>query len=157
MRKIQLSQNFIVLVDDSDYDRVIKFKWYAKYDKRAKRWYVRRNKTKHQTYQMLHRFILDAPSNMQVDHINNNPLDNRKENLRLATNTQNSRNSVKPSNNSSGYKGVYWNKAAKKWHAQIRIDNGKRLYLGLFSDVKDAYTAYCEAAEKYHGEFKRLD
>lgn len=87
-----------------------------------------------------------------VDHINGNGLDNRRENLRLATTSQNNQNSRLPRTNTSGYKGVYWEKKRAKWHAQITINN-ICIFLGRFEDKEIAYQAYCEAAIKYHGEF----
>ena len=87
-----------------------------------------------------------------LDHINNNKLDNRIENLRPATNSENIQNSKKSSINVSGYKGVSFHKNVKKWCAQIRI-NKKLKYLGCFSTPEEAHQAYCQAADKHFGEF----
>lgn len=73
----------------------------------------------------------------QIDHIDGNPKNNRIENLREATNSQNNHNKGKPRSNTSGYKGVSYCKAAKKWEAYITIDT-KRKYLGLFECPKEA-------------------
>ena len=106
--------------------------------------------------QLLHRVIakltgLDTSD--QIDHKDRNPRNNLLFNLRPATNAQNRANSK--SYNESGYKGVYWNKRAQKWMAQITV-NRKKIYLGLFDDPKKAHVAYCKAARKYHGEFARV-
>ena len=76
------------------------------------------------------------PTN-QIDHIDGNPKNNCIENLREATNSQNNHNKAKPTNNTSGYKGVSYCKAAKKWETYITIDR-KRKYLGLFECPKEA-------------------
>jgi hypothetical protein len=100
----------------------------------------------------LHRYIISAPEGMYVDHINCNTLDNRRENLRLCTMTENMRNRGKYHNNTVGYRGVTFHKRDNRFQAQIRID-GKRLFLGYFLTAEDAHEAYKEASIKYHGEF----
>jgi len=116
------------------------------------------NGSKHSLF--LHRAILQRvlgrkllPSEI-VDHKDGNPLNNRRDNLRLATKVDNQRNSRKPKNNTSGYKGVY--KHAGRWVAMIRTNENKK-HLGRFDTPEEAYEAYCEAAKKYHGEFARLE
>lgn len=92
----------------------------------------------------------------QIDHVNGNRLDNRICNLRDATHAENQRNSKRPKSNTSGIKGVYWDKRSKKWGAHIRFGN-KMLNLGRFSEKEDAAAAYKLAALKYHGDFAKLD
>lgn len=88
----------------------------------------------------------------EVDHINGNGLDNRRSNLRLATRSENGRNSRTRSDNTSGFKGVFWDKAAQKWRARIVVD-GRRLYLGYYTDLVAAARMYDAAALAYHGAF----
>lgn len=88
----------------------------------------------------------------QADHINGNGLDNRRENLRLATKSQNNANRRISKNNKSGYKGVSWHKASGKWVAGIKV-NGKSINLGGYDTPEQAHKAYCDAAIKYFGEF----
>lgn len=92
----------------------------------------------------MHRLILSFP-NKEVDHINRNKCDNRRHNLRLVDRSTNSFNTGLRSINTSGYKGVSYNKNARKYSAQITI-NGKRNYLGLFITPEEAYEAYIKAA-----------
>ena len=101
----------------------------------------------------LHRYIMNCPEDMVVDHINHNTLDNRKENLRICTKKQNERNIKLRSNNVSGYTGVGFHKETNKWRAYIQKDN-KLITLGLFKNKKDAIKARKEAEKKYFGEFR---
>jgi len=85
--------------------------------------------------------ITDSSDNNFIDHINNNSLDNRIENLRILTNQQNLWN--------TNAKGYYWNKQNNKWQAQIKINNKKK-YLGIFTEEEDARQAYLNAKDLYH-------
>lgn len=89
-----------------------------------------------------------------VDHINLDTGDNRWVNLRQATKSQNRFNTSAPSTNSSGVKGVHFNKEAGKWHAQITVDK-KRYHLGYFLDIADAEEARYNKAKELHGRFLR--
>lgn len=110
--------------------------------------------------QYMHRTILERMIGRTLlteeiaDHINGNPLDNRRANLRLATRSQNNMNRKKSSRNKSGFKGVSLHKQNGKWVARIGKD-GKYKHLGLFNTPEEAYAAYCEAAKDkdWHGEF----
>jgi hypothetical protein len=96
--------------------------------------------------------VSNCPDDKIVDHINGNTLDNRKINLRICTAGENNCNQRKRSDNTSGYRGVSYNKEKKRWVAYIS-KNGKRYSLGYFFDIEKAHVAYCIASEKYHGEF----
>lgn len=89
---------------------------------------------------------------MFIDHINGDPSDNRIENLRIASMSENMRNRSKQSNNTSGYKGVFWHKGSRKYKAVITV-NGKQISLGYFIDPKEAHDAYINASHTYHKEF----
>jgi hypothetical protein len=104
----------------------------------------------------MHRLILGAPRGKVVDHVNGNGLDNRRDNIRLCTISQNNANRIgrRPA---SGFKGVYrTDTAASRWLAQIWFDGTTRR-LGVFSDAREAAHAYDEAARKVFGEFARLN
>lgn len=138
------------------------FRWYTlKPSKKHRSRYVAREeqlangKTKHQ---YLHREVMERvlgrklKRSEHIDHIDGNGLNNQRDNLRLATPSQNAMNRPKQNNNTSGYKGVSWSKKSGKWIAKIKV-NGKSIYLGSFDSIEDAYEFYCNAVEKYHGEF----
>jgi hypothetical protein len=90
----------------------------------------------------------------QIDHVNGNRLDNRIANLRAATNAENCRNAKKGKNNRSGFVGVTFHKAARKWAAGIMY-NRKHIYLGLYEDIQDAVNARKQAEVVYFGEFAK--
>jgi len=90
----------------------------------------------------------------EVDHRNNIKHDNRIDNLRAATHSQNAANSGIYSSNTSGYKGIYFSTKVGKWHARISVDR-KVLHLGFFTNILDAAAAYKVASAKYFGEFAR--
>lgn len=142
MRQIQLTQGQFALVDDADFEKVNQFKW--KFN--AGIGYAMRGGT------YMHRFIIDAPKGVKVDHKNGNKLDNRKENLRLASDTDNVRNRSKAEGCTSEFKGVY--RKRNKWHAAIKAEKGT-VSLGSFHEEKDAALAYDVAARKYFGEFAK--
>lgn len=90
----------------------------------------------------------------QIDHIDCTPSNNRWNNLRPATNQENVRNQHAPRNNSSGIKGVCWDKNSRKWFATICVSY-RRIFLGRFQNIEDAEAAYAKASKQYHGEYGR--
>jgi hypothetical protein len=87
-----------------------------------------------------------------LDHIDGDRKNNRIENLREASNSENLRNRPENKNNTSGHKGVYWNKQHQKWLVKFVV-GGVNHYLGLFEDFDEAARAYREAIDRIHGEF----
>jgi len=157
VKTIQLTQGYVAKVDDEDFERVAAFKWCAHV--KGKTAYAARNAPrgsggKRTIY--LHRFVTNAPDDMLVDHISGDGLDCRRSNLRLFTQAENRRNRGKPSNNTSGLKGVSWSERGKKWFAQITRD-GKTVHLGSFAEKEAAAQAYAKAAQSIHGEFARTE
>lgn len=144
-----------VLIDDEDYEMVSSLRWRVVPKNTSGQVYFM---TWHENKRIrLHRFILGQKNkNIFVDHINGNTLDNRKSNLRNCTQNENQRNCRKHRDNKTGLKGIYYQKEAKKYHAQIMV-NSKVIYLGLFTNKEEAHAAYCEASKKYHGEFGRTE
>jgi hypothetical protein len=97
-------------------------------------------------------YMTGAWAPFDIDHINENKSDNRWCNLRQATRSQNQAHRGPNRRNTSGYKGVSWDKCSKKWKSQIRV-NYKLIYLGVFSSKEDAFEAYQIAAREYFGDF----
>lgn len=91
-----------------------------------------------------------------VDHYDKNRSNNAIKNLREATESQNIANSKVRKDNTSGYKGVYFYKASKKWKAQIQA-NKIKIHLGYFNTPQEAHAAYCKAAQELFGEFASFD
>ena len=89
-----------------------------------------------------------------LDHIDGNPANNKIENLRPVTISQNNLNRGKHKSNTSGYKGVTWVATQNRYSSRIAIDK-KRFFLGYFDDPKEAHKAYCEAAQKYEPQYVR--
>lgn len=156
MKEIELTQGYIAIVDEEDFERVNAFKWYAQKSKPGQV-YARRERriNKKKVRILMHRFIMNVSDpNIQVDHKNGNKLDNRKENLRIASNQQNNRNHVMlKSNNSSGYRGVSLYKKTGKYVAYISNKDGKRKHLGTFEKAEEAAKSFDKAAKQIYGEF----
>lgn len=107
--------------------------------------------------QGLHRYVLDAPRGVIVDHADGDLLNNQRGNLRFASHQQNSSNRHRSVNQLAGrFKGVTWHKNCRKWQAQIKV-SGKEKYLGLFYEAEDAARAYDRAAREHFGEFSVLN
>lgn len=162
---ILLSNGLECLVDDLDYEDLNAYKWHARkphsntttvYAFRSKPIpgiKYKNGKTKRTMVQM-HRHLLNAPRNLDVDHIDGNGLNNTRENLRLATKFQNIANSKLNKRNTSGFKGV--SRSGSAWRARINV-HGKEISLGAHTTVEKAAKAYDAAARKYFGEFARLN
>lgn len=160
MKEIPLTQGYVALVDDEDFEFLSKHKWYTHYDKgkpRYARGWAFCPTSKRKKYVFMHRVIMGiSDPKVQVDHRNGDGFNNQRSNLRDATQSQNRCNMGFPKTNKSGYKGVSWKANCNKWVAQIRINN-KKLHLGLFSCPILAAVRYDQAAKEYHGEFAFLN
>lgn len=159
--KIQLTQGHVALIDNEDFNLVNKYKWY--YAKNgyasAKVYFGRKNGKNIQKGIYMHKVIMKPKKGMDIDHINQNKLDNRKSNLRVCNRSQNLINRPKQINNTSGFKGVTffkWGNRIKRWKAQIQINN-KHKSLGYYLTKEEANIAYNIGAKEYFGEFARLN
>ena len=103
----------------------------------------------------MHRFIIGAPKGVLVDHKNGDGLDNRRENLRFCSASQNQMNRGKTVRNKTGFKGVFWG-SNHRWQAQISCC-GIKFHLGSWTDPEDAAAIYDIAAQQFHGKFARLN
>ena len=150
-KKIKLTQGKFTLVDDDDYEKLNKHKWYACYH--GKNCYVVRSSPningKYHEIRM-HRQILGLKygDGKIADHRNRITLDNRRSNLRIVSKSMNNRNNNGHSHNTSGYPGVCWHKAGKKWMSYISMNN-KQIYLGLYESKQDAIEAREQGEIKY--------
>ncbi|ARP90331.1 hypothetical protein CAL14_08550 [Bordetella genomosp. 9] len=156
MAIIRTSKGEEILIDDEDVELVSRWTWRTIGRGYAARSVYDRSKPSRRTNQYLHRLLLDLADGdgRFVDHVNGNPLDNRRANLRLCTVQENGWNSKIRSHNKSGFKGVLLHPRSGKWTAYIKV-GGKQRYLGLFEDPRHAHEAYCTEARKHFGEFAR--
>ena len=151
MKKIKLTQNKYALIDDEDFEYLNQWKWcyHHSYAIRSKQIDNRKK------YFRMHRELIKVPLGMVIDHINGDSLDNRKENLRACTVSQNAMNAKIKKDTSSNIKGIYFFKNENKYKARITI-NGRSKHLGVFQDIKNAISAYNNAAKEYFKKFAKL-
>lgn len=146
---IQLTKGFETVVSEGDFVALSRFKWCALI-RDGVPYAVRFEKGK---LVSMHRSIMEAGSGIQVDHCNHDTLDNRRENLRLCTRTQNLRNR-RSKQGASRFKGV--SPSGPRWRVDIR-ENGRSKYIGTFSDESEAARKYDEVAKLHYGEFASLN
>ena len=168
---IPLTQGQVAVVDFDDFELVRGYSWYAKWCKHRKKYVAARSEFDPEKYArlgpvegqknhnktiLMHRQIAAQMGLPDVDHADLNTLNNRRNNLRPCTRSQNVANSNKRIHNTSGFKGVHWNTTAKAWAARIGL-NGKRIFLGYFNTKEEAAKAYDDAAKQYFGKFSRVN
>lgn len=149
MAEIILTQGKVAIVDDNLCDWLNRWKWYFKQG------YACRNEyqPKHRTIRM-HVMINQTPPGMDTDHINGDKLDNRWENLRTCTRSNNARNGKVRSTNTSGYKGIYWHKRDKAWRVQL-MSGGKKKFIGNYRNIEAAIKARDTAYLTHHGDYAK--
>lgn len=170
MKELKTSDRFQLsfFIDDEDYGEVIKRKWYVRWQQRDGNnsdtvnsiycnYFAKKSKKDGQYIRgtiTLHKFLMNTPKGYVIDHIDRNPCNNVRTNLRIVTHLENRANSGARLDNTSGYKGVSHNNCSKKnpWTAQI---NGQ--HIGLFPTAEEAAIAYNQAAKQYYGEFAYLN
>ena len=153
MKHTPLTQGKVAVVDDDMYEVFIQRKWHLNSEGYAVGYEGSEFGDKRIR---MHRVVVSAPDGMEVDHINGDKLDNRRENLRICTHAQNTLNQGIRNDNKSGFKGVFWDKQSGKYRAQIRA-NKQTFYLGWFDDAEQAARAYDEKARELHGKFARTN
>lgn len=161
IKQISLTQSKVALIDDEDFIELSNYKWctccfdgkwYAlRYSKDGYKW-----PENHGKIVLMHKQIMRAEKGQQLDHKDGNGLNNQKSNLRFSTQQQNTFNRKVTGRGTSKFKGVCWNRRAKKWHALIGY-NHKRYHLGYFKSEIEAAKAYDAKAKKLFGEFAWLN
>lgn len=157
MRRVPLSRGMFAIVDDEDYELISKRKWYASQSRNGV-FYARSNIVRdgRRTGVWMHRLIMGSPKG-RIDHKNHDGLDNRRDNLRMASLSENGMNAKKTAlPRHSVWKGVSWSKRFLRWVAYIRV-NGCQKHLGYFRDEIEAAMAYNKAATQFFGEFARVN
>ena len=158
--ELELTRGQVAVIDDIDAD-LAEFKWCVQAHHSGDFYAVRNAAHPKRMKVLLHRVILERVIGRPLtkteltDHVSGDKLDNRRTNLRIATNAQNLRNRGKQRNNTTGFKGVAWHRTSEKWTAQIVV-NGKKMHLGYFTTPEAAHAAYCIAARELHGEFANI-
>lgn len=132
-RAIPLKNGGVAIVDEEDFEHLSAMNWYRRKDN-----YVYNRTAEGTVY--LHRVVNNTPEGYDTDHINRNPLDNRKENLRTVPHHINIRNRDMQKNNTSGTTGVVWFDRYSKWQAQGKYKN-RAIYLGRYEKLDDAIQA----------------
>ena len=159
-RLIPLTQGQFAKVSPEDFEWLNRWKWQAWFAKCTRTFYAVRGQwnpaKKNMDAIRMHRVILECVEGdrKQVDHANGDTLDNRRSNIRVATHAENQMNKGRPRNNTSGVKGVSWDKNVGKWRVRVQ-SNGESLNVGFFSSLDDAKEARRTAAEDLHGKYAR--
>lgn len=152
MKEIQLTQGKVARVSDHRFEELNQYKWYADYRTSGGGWQARSGDWC--MHQMVMRDVPkpDDKNEYEIDHVDRDSLNNEDENLRWATRSQNQANRPLSKSNTSGFKGVSFNRTLEKWVAYIRV-NGELKHLGCFFSAANAARAYNKAALRYFGPF----
>jgi hypothetical protein len=146
MKEIPLTNSPLkAIVDDDDFELASAYIWCINGSGYATAWINKRNV-------FMHRFIMDAQKGQEIDHINSDKLDNRKDNLRFCNHLQNVLRIGVRKNSTTGYVGVSKKNTGKPFRAYLR-SAGIQLFLGTFDAAEEAAIAYNECAKKHFGEF----
>lgn len=153
METIALTKGMITIVDDEDYKRLKRYKWYYKQSgNMGYAFTTYRNRPK----SMASIIMRCYKKGFIVDHIDRNSLNNQRENLRICTQLENTCNRPSQESTTSKYKGVSRHSTKSGWVAQI-VHKYKYIYLGLYRNEENAAIAYDQAAIQLHGEFAYLN
>ena len=150
---VPLTKGKVALIDAGDGEVIGRHSWSAAWT--GRRWYARRGYN-NGTHVYMHRAILETPAGLDADHRNGDSLDNRRANLRNASESENMANRSKQRNNPSGYKGVRKHDEGNRFKAYIGF-NRKKETIGWFDTAEAAARAYDERARELHGEFAQTN
>lgn len=147
-----------VYIDTEDKEKVQKYHWNVSKRKRPENTFnVVTPKNNELDSTLLYRYIMEVSKELNVDHRDGDPFNNRKSNLRICTQADNNKNLGTKKSNKSGYKGIFWYyfKNVNKWAVTIKY-NKKTINLGYYNDIEEALKVRNEAELKYFGEYARL-
>lgn len=156
--EVELTRGLVALIDDEDAELISGYSWFARGHGRwfyATAWHRHGPRWQDRRMIHMHRLIMRVWDGRQVDHKSGDTLDNRRDNLRVATNENNQANRISLVG-TSPYKGVSWNKQKRKWRASI-YRGGRAIFLGYFESEMEAALAYDAVARRMDGEFARLN
>jgi len=168
VKKIELTQGQVAIVDDVDFEFLHSWKWYAHWDPALRGYYAVRKEPRPEARARgeqrqkiyMHRVVAERMgleiTGLEIDHIDRMTLNNQRFNLRVATRSQNSMNTRAKRNGQSRFKGVSRSEARDKWQAHIRIAQ-HNYYLGLFTDEAEAARYFDMAAANWHRDFAVLN
>lgn len=151
---IPLTQGKVTVIDFEDFEKVRHYSWTADIGW-GNTWYAHGRAPGSRKVVLLHRVLMDALPGEMIDHEDRDGLNNRRYNLRSATRAQNAQNKIKR-NGASRFKGVCFEKSSDKWRVRITVEDHRKS-LGRYTSEMDAAKAYDAAANKYFGEFARLN
>jgi hypothetical protein len=153
---IPLTKGQFAIIDAADLPLVAGYNWHA--CRKGSTWYAQRPDTTTLPGRYLHVKMHHAirGTSAMTDHVDRNGLNNRRSNLRPASSSQNVANTKMRHDNTSGFRGVVWDRRKQKWEARLHVQKRKR-FLGYFADVRDAARAYDTAALEAFGEFASLN
>jgi hypothetical protein len=163
-KQIPLTQGQFAIVDEQDFSWLSTWKWLAQWNPKTSTFYAARKTGSscaggidRRRAILMHREILNCHGDELVDHKDWDTLNNRRENLRVASNSQNMRHSKARKSSTHGFKGVTWFNSPQKWGARIITNSKGRIFLGLAGSKIEAARVYDKAAIREHGEFAVLN
>ncbi len=159
MKRIQLTQGKYAKVDDRDFEKLNKYKWFARFSPHTRTFYATRSQKKGEKGPkqiQMHNEVMKCPKGKRVDHRWGETLDNRRSQLRICTKNENSLNRGLNRNSPTGFKGVSFSRTGKRFRARIQV-NKKPYCVGTFHTAEEAARAYNRAAKKLHKQFARLN
>jgi hypothetical protein len=152
MKTIELTQGQVAKVDDADYEWLSKYKWRAMWKPERQCYYAVRTEFTGRITIYMHDTINRPIDGLETDHCDGDTLNNQRHNLRSATRSQNMANTDMHKNNTSGYKGVSWNKHSMKWES-FAVLHYRKHHIGYHNDPVEAARAYDKKARELFGEF----
>jgi len=156
-KEIPLSRGLVTIVDEADYEQLSQWKWHASKTRHDVSYAVRNNPDIPGSLILMHVEILKPEVGLETDHINGDGLDNRRENLRAVTHTQNMLNRKSVSGSTSIYKGVSWHNGSKKWRAVGPTVSSEKKHIGMFDREIEAALAHDRSIIEAGSDFARLN